>query len=348
MHPNFWWGILWCIGLLLFTQIPGAVVSLITIAVAMILTPSLLSTRDLQSSDSLLANPVVQFAMGAGILSAHALIILISLLLLRVVVGRDWTRQVALRTPNLSHVLLIFALVPAFMVLANGAYYVLRHVLHFPSVFKLMGGGGMEEMEKSFGSWPLVIGVLVIGLLPGISEELWCRAYLGRGIVGKHGYVLGVLGTSFLFGLIHIDPCQGGMAAVLGVVLHYVYLTSRSLFIPMLLHFLNNGMAVVLTRFPQVAALAPAEAPSHWLLYLNAGFLLFAVCFAFYQSRARLVTPEGAEGWTPPWAGVGCPSADSATVVQTPTPSVASIVLVVVALVAFVNAAVYILVTNVQ
>src|SRR5262249_32034141 len=163
---------------------------------------------------------------------------------LRIVAGRDWPRQVALRLPSLTHVLLTLAIIPAFMVLGSGAYALLRQ-LGVPSLGDLMPGmPKMEEMAKMFEAWPTVMAIAVLGLLPGIREELWCRAFLGRGIVGRHGVVLGVLGVSFLFGLIHIDPAQGLMAMFMGIVLHLLYLMSRSLLIPILLHFANNSLAV--------------------------------------------------------------------------------------------------------
>ena len=74
----------------------------------------------------------------------------------------------------------------------------------------------MEAMVKEFRTWPWQFGVLVIGLGPGLSEELWCRGFLGRGLVEHYGVILGVLLTSFLFGLIHGDPHQGTMAMLMG------------------------------------------------------------------------------------------------------------------------------------
>src|SRR5207253_10760140 len=58
------------------------------------------------------------------------------------------------------------------------------------------------------------------------------------------GIIPGILLTSFFFGAIHIDPHQGAMAMLLGIFLHYVYLTTRSLWMPMLLHFLVNSFSV--------------------------------------------------------------------------------------------------------
>src|SRR5262249_17275725 len=125
-------------------------------------------------------------------------------------------------------------------------------------------GFDMEELEKMFSGWPLPLAVLLIGAMPGLSEELWCRAYLGRGLGGQRGYVLGVLQTSLLFGLIHGDPCQGTMALLMGVMLHYVYLMTRSLLAPMLLHFLNNSLAVTLSRLPELAEVAGEKTLPPW------------------------------------------------------------------------------------
>src|SRR5437764_15430946 len=103
-------------------------------------------------------------------------------------------------------------------------------------------------MVKLFNTWPWAFAVLVIGLGPGIGEELWCRGFLGRGLVGTHGYMAGVVMASFFFGLIHVDPAQGTMAMLMGLWLHFVYLMTRSLLAPVMLHFLNNSVAVLLPR----------------------------------------------------------------------------------------------------
>ncbi|MFO0879634.1 MAG: CPBP family intramembrane glutamic endopeptidase [Gemmataceae bacterium] len=335
LHPNFWWALLWCVGALLFTQVPGAVVTIGVLLGAVFL--QFIALDDLGSTETLFSHPVGLVAVGAGVVAAHLLLIGMALLCLRLIAGRDWHRQVALRWPAFSHVLLVLLMVPAFMVLAHGGYYLFRHVLHLPSMLDMLGGG-MEQVERSFGGMPLLAGALLIGVMPGLSEELWCRAFLGRGIVGRHGYLLGVLGTSFLFGLIHVDPCQGGMAMLVGMILHFIYLTSRSLLIPMVLHFLNNSLAVASTSLPQRAILLPEGEPAPWFLYLAAGLALLAIGWTLYQSRARLATLPGAEPWQPPFPGVTCPPSDSATVVATPFPSLVNIGLVSTALAFFVVA----------
>jgi hypothetical protein len=198
----------------------------------------------------------------------------------------------------------------------------------------------MEEMGKIFGKWPWAFAVLVIGLGPGIGEELWCRGFLGRGLVGSHGVVLGVLASSFFFGLIHGDPCQGIMAMVMGLWLHFVYLTTRSLLLPMLLHFLNNSIAVLEPRFPFLTILdtEPAQIPA--IVYVSAALLLAAGVYAFCQSRPRLTprNPEQILIWRPAFEGVEYPPADSGMRVVHPLPSLAAATLAGGAFILFVLA----------
>src|SRR5262249_39089254 len=71
---------------------------------------------------------------------------------------------------------------------------------------------GMEELVQDARSWYLPVAVLVIAVMPAFSEEIWCRAFLGRGFVGQYGVVVGVMLASYFFGAIHILPHQGIMA----------------------------------------------------------------------------------------------------------------------------------------
>jgi membrane protease YdiL (CAAX protease family) len=180
----------------------------------------------------------------------------------RLVNGRDWKRKVALRRPGGAHLVLALVGLPALCLLGNGFYLIARQFLPgMESFLKFLPGWGtgdvhiLEEVMNGIGQWHITLAVLIIGLGPGIGEELWCRAFLGRGLVGRYGVVVGIALTSFFFGLIHLDPAQGTMAMLMGVCLHFVYQTTRTLWIPVLLHFLNNSASVVAQRFPSLDAL---------------------------------------------------------------------------------------------
>ena len=326
-HPNFWWSILWCLLFLFVTQIPGGVIAVVIALALPAVAPEQFPNGPLSSPAGLLKSDAMSVGLAVGIGITEILVVGFSLLVIRLVVGRDWMRQLALRPPGAAHTLLAVASLPAMMLLGNVAYNVLRKVLHLPSLSDF-GFGGMEEMVEVASKWPSAFAVLVIGLGPGIGEELWCRGFLGRGLVGTYGAVIGVIATSFFFGLIHMDPCQGTMAMLMGLWLHFVYLTSRSLWLPMLLHFINNSLGVLESKIPLLARLddKPSSIPA--IVYVTAVLLLAAVAYALYQSRTRL-EPEGPQQpllWRPAYPGVEYPPPDSGARMAHPALSLPALV----------------------
>lgn len=326
-HPNFWWSILWCFLFLFVTQIPGGVIAVVIALLLPIAWPEQFPSGPLTSQASLLKSDAMSVGLAVGIGITEILVVGFSLLVIRLVVGRDWMRQLAVRPPGAAHTLLALASLPALMLLGNVAYNVLRKVLHLPSLSDF-GLGGMEDVVQVASKWPSAFAVLVIGLGPGIGEELWCRGFLGRGLVGTYGAVVGVIATSFFFGVIHMDPCQGTMAMLMGLWLHFVYLTSRSLWLPMLLHFLNNSLGVLESKIPLLARLddTPSNIPA--IVYATAVLLLAATAYALYQSRTRL-EPEGPQQpllWRPAYPGVEYPPPDSGARMAHPALSLPALV----------------------
>jgi membrane protease YdiL (CAAX protease family) len=202
-------------------------------------------------------------------------------LVLRLAVGKHWPAIVALRRPSLPHVLFALAGLPGLMVITMGIDGLAKQFV--PSLFDL------EEMMGMFGKWPWPIGVLIIGVGPGIGEELWCRGFLGRGLVGRYGYLGGVLLTSLLFGVIHLEPRQVAYAMVMGVFLHCAYLFTRSLLVPILIHMTNNSLSVLALHIPQLQAIDMPANQIPWTVYAAGILLTAAVGWALFQSRARLV-----------------------------------------------------------
>jgi len=126
------------------------------------------------------------------------------------------------------------------------------------------------------------------------------------------------------------------MAMLMGVCLHFVYLTTRSLWVSILLHTLNNSLSVVALRFPQLDVLEK-EPKRFWILFAGATVLTATIAYAFYQSRARLVstTPGSAQCWRPDYPGVEYPPPGSDTVVAHPWPNAFALSSVAVGLAIF-------------
>jgi membrane protease YdiL (CAAX protease family) len=236
---------------------------------------------------TLVAFPVVGAALG--------------FLLIRLTSGRDWRRRIGLRKPAAIHVLLAVLGLPALAILSEG--------VHEVALWSGMPSFNyQEELNRWIDGLPIFFAVLVIAVGPAFAEELWCRGFLGRGLVARFGVVGGVLLTSLFFGVMHLDPPHIVATFCMGVCLHLAYLASRSLWISMLLHFLNNLLAVLtVTVLKRTAVARAADAPDV-VHYVAALVLGAAVAWAFYRSRVRMVTETG---WRPDFPGAEWPPAES-------------------------------------
>jgi len=102
-------------------------------------------------------------------------------------------------------------------------------------------------LDIDLASYPLWIPLLVIGFFPSIFEEIWFRGvmyaeYKNSGIpIRKVALV-----TALFFGLMHMNFHQAIYAGVMGIVWAYMIYYTRSFLAPVLAHFINNGLNVIL------------------------------------------------------------------------------------------------------
>ena len=222
-------------------------------------------------------------AIRTGMLGAEIGTILFALIVLRVKVGRDWAKKIALQAPSAEHFVIALLSIPAFLIVSGMVSTGLQQLF----------GGAVEDEQMSkalrdiFAPWPWWLAVLCIGVGPGIGEELWCRGFLGRGLVARYGLVIGIFATSCLFGAMH-GPAPFYILTTLfmGACLHLTYYWTRSLWLSMLIHFGNNSFAILLaTGTLQLPFLGgEKENPSEWVIVT--AIILFVSCaYALYATR---------------------------------------------------------------
>lgn len=92
----------------------------------------------------------------------------------------------------------------------------------------------------------LALNLLTVGLVAAFGEELVFRGmvqpHLSRIVRNEH---LGLWLTALLFSAIHFQFAGFLPRMLLGAVLGYLFLWSRNLWVPILAHFLFNGMQIV-------------------------------------------------------------------------------------------------------
>ncbi|MCE9565934.1 MAG: CPBP family intramembrane metalloprotease, partial [Planctomycetes bacterium] len=203
----------------------------------------------------------------------------------------------------------------AFMILSDGIQEL------FLRLTGITRPAANEALTGTFGTVPGLVTFLAVALGPGLVEEFWCRGFLGRGLCARYGLICGVLTTSFLFGMLHIDPSHVMIAGLMGAYLHFVYLASRSLWVPVLLHLMNNGLAVFLALTPglQSAVKAFQDDKQGFRLVMDlASFgLIVFVSVALWTSRAELSSEPitdvdtDTKDWRPEYPGISTPPLES-------------------------------------
>lgn len=172
------------------------------------------------------------------------------------------------------------------------------------------------EYYEAFAEGPWAL-VLVAGcLLPGIGEEIFFRGFLGRGLVARGGLWWGMLWTSLLFAAIHLDPTQAVGILFIGIALQLVFLSAKSLLVPILLHALNNALSFGLTKaglFSQVDHLPPPLVATGLLALLPLALLL-------WQTRSQWILPDGSR-WTPGYLTAEMPPAELGGQVESGQPA---------------------------
>lgn len=99
------------------------------------------------------------------------------------------------------------------------------------------------------GAGGLIIAVVIVGLLAGFSEELFFRGCLQR-ILSTSGMNIhcAIWVTAIVFSSVHMQFFGFFPRLLLGAYFGYLLAWSRSIWLPMFAHALNNTMAVITYR----------------------------------------------------------------------------------------------------
>jgi membrane protease YdiL (CAAX protease family) len=123
-----------------------------------------------------------------------------------------------------------------------------------------------EWLTKQFMSATTIGGLLVnlylMAVLPAVSEEITFRGVLQQlfqgskvsMIQGSKVSHLAIWCTAIIFSAIHMQFYGFIPRMLLGALFGYMFVWTGSLWVPMLMHFVNNGMAVLLYYIANRAA----------------------------------------------------------------------------------------------
>lgn len=167
-----------------------------------------------------------------------------------------------------------------------------QHV-NLPSWMESMENQTAEILKKvlvmnTIGA--LLMNILVIGIIPGIGEEL-----IFRGIIQKEfqTYVknpyIAILISSIIFSALHLQFEGFLPRVVLGMILGLIYYWTGNLWVNIAVHAFNNGLQVLLTYFNPAMADQDLESsvPVKWYAIIISLVFTIALGYWFVQQHRR-------------------------------------------------------------
>ena len=138
------------------------------------------------------------------------------------------------------------------------------------------------------------LGFIAVGVVAPVAEEMVFRGAILRTLykaLGHRRRWVAIAVSAVLFGLVHGNMAQGFGAAVMGLLLGWIYVRTGSIVPGVVFHWVNNSLAVMAYRaMPQAADMTLVEYFHGDMKYvaiaLGCSLMIFGA--ALYQLRLRL------------------------------------------------------------
>jgi hypothetical protein len=273
-------GLLGLFGALVFYQIFGSILTLLVFG------------TDIENAD---VNSLRLITMAGQIL-----FILLPALVFSKLIYENVSKVIRFKIPGLKEIgiflfgiISLTALLQTFLTLQN--YYIdlwTKDIYIFEKLKNFFNQLN-EMIEKSYGSLlqpnSIIEGVLVIvvvAVTPAICEEVMFRGYIQKSFELKYNKFLGALITALFFGMFHFNPYALIALTALGLYFGFAAYKTDSIFVPIILHFTNNFVAVILyfifgdEELKQNKVIPVSELSSTWIAF-GLQLLLFVIIILF-------------------------------------------------------------------
>lgn len=114
------------------------------------------------------------------------------------------------------------------------------------------------EYEVDFGENPegffgFLLSFIATAIVPALVEEFACRGIV-LGLLKKYGEGFAIISSSIIFGIMHGNFEQIPFAVLVGLVLGYIYVKTKSIWTCVAVHCVNNAISVIFTYLQNIVS----------------------------------------------------------------------------------------------
>lgn len=152
--------------------------------------------------------------------------------------------------------------------------------------------GSVRVMLGADTAGSTIASILIVGVLAGLSEELYFRGALQRLLAtGPLGAHTAVWVTATLFSLMHMQFYGLVPRILLGALFGYLFLWTGSIWLPVIIHALNNSIYILSYRNPS-AGIDRFGTGDIWLALASAIICFFLLRTLYRRSTSGRLTKK--------------------------------------------------------
>jgi len=248
-------------------------------------------------------------------MAGQILFILLPALLFAKWIYSDVGKIIRIRKPDLKELglftigmVILTPLLQAYLYIQNYYLEIFAKNSSFINSVKSFFDSLNEMVEKTYSNllsasniFELSLVVMVVAVVPAISEETMFRGFIQRSFELRYKKYIGAIITAIFFSFYHFNPYGFVPLFILGAFFGFAAYQSKTLLIPVFLHFLNNFSAVLLYHIigddellKSDATANPDELASYVLMFfgLAALFIGLIVIINKYYSSKKILKEE--------------------------------------------------------
>lgn len=106
----------------------------------------------------------------------------------------------------------------------------------------------MPEMEMPVGFVGKILYAVSFTLVPAFVEEICFRGIVMQSL-RRFGDIFALVASALIFGIFHLNLVQMPYAFIMGLCIGYFVMRTGSLWVGVIIHFINNGLVVLMEFF---------------------------------------------------------------------------------------------------
>lgn len=238
--------------------------------------------------------PGIMEEQTAVMLSANSIGLVLGLGVVAFLLTRLHTRRVGaflrLRKPDAPLMILAVVGLVALTPVVQWAGSI-NQMLPLPEFLQTLEEVQIALIEKVLaGDLSIIFSLTMMAVTPAFCEEFFFRGYVQRHFERGLGVMWGIVITGIVFGFFHLRLTQVLPLSLLGIYLAYLTWRTGSLWVPIVVHFANNALALAMAEFVKsrpdldLADLEQVQVP--WYLVV-VGVIFFAGVVYVMRQRAE-------------------------------------------------------------